>query len=51
MIELIRSYLGLNEAKKLLEEAVVLPRLMPDYFKGIRRPWKGILMFGTLVSS
>jgi SpoVK/Ycf46/Vps4 family AAA+-type ATPase len=37
---------GLNEAKKLLEEAVVLPRLMPDYFKGIRRPWRGILMFG-----
>jgi hypothetical protein len=45
------SYLGLNEAKKLLEEAVVLPRLMPDYFKGIRRPWKGILMFGTLCVS
>jgi katanin p60 ATPase-containing subunit A1 len=35
-----------KEAKRLLEEAVVLPRLMPDYFRGIRRPWKGILMFG-----
>jgi len=23
-----------KEAKRLLEEAVVLPRLMPDYFKG-----------------
>lgn len=31
---------GLGEAKKLLEEAVVLPLLMPDYFTGIRRPWK-----------
>ena len=31
---------GLSEAKKLLEEAVVLPLLMPDYFTGIRRPWK-----------
>ena len=31
---------GLNEAKRLLEEAVVLPVWMPDYFKGIRRPWK-----------
>lgn len=31
---------GLNEAKRLLEEAVVLPLWMPDYFKGIRRPWK-----------
>lgn len=31
----------LHEAKGLLEEAVVLPMWMPDYFKGIRRPWKG----------
>ncbi|KAI3789695.1 hypothetical protein L2E82_02498 [Cichorium intybus] len=37
---------GLTEAKRLLEEAVVLPLLMPDYFQGIRRPWKGVLMFG-----
>ena len=29
----------LAEAKKLLEEAVVLPLLLPGYFKGIRRPW------------
>eukprot|EP00697_Spironema_sp_BW2_P009806 gnl/Spiro4/24821_TR12339_c0_g1_i1.p1 gnl/Spiro4/24821_TR12339_c0_g1~~gnl/Spiro4/24821_TR12339_c0_g1_i1.p1 ORF type:complete len:610 (-),score=128.62 gnl/Spiro4/24821_TR12339_c0_g1_i1:105-1934(-) len=37
---------GLAEAKRLLEEAVVLPHLMPDYFKGLRRPWRGVLMFG-----
>ncbi|XP_049849190.1 katanin p60 ATPase-containing subunit A-like 1 [Schistocerca gregaria] len=37
---------GLEGPKKLIEEAVVLPRLIPDYFRGIRRPWKGILMFG-----
>ncbi|KAK4766833.1 hypothetical protein SAY87_008475 [Trapa incisa] len=37
---------GLSEAKRLLEEAVVLPLWMPEYFQGIRRPWKGILMFG-----
>lgn len=36
----------LDETKKLLQEAVLLPILMPDYFRGIRRPWKGILMFG-----
>eukprot|EP00903_Cladosiphon_okamuranus_P008513 g8177.t1 len=36
----------LKDAKQLLQEAVVLPLWMPDYFKGIRRPWKGVLMFG-----
>jgi len=40
------SIAGLSEAKHLLQEAVVLPLWMPDYFKGIRRPWKGVLMFG-----
>ena len=37
---------GLRDAKRLLEEAVVLPLLMPDFFQGIRRPWKGVLLFG-----
>ncbi|RNF26839.1 putative katanin, putative,serine peptidase, Clan SJ, family S16 [Trypanosoma conorhini] len=37
---------GLEEAKGLLEEAVVYPVLMPDYFQGIRRPWKGVLLYG-----
>ncbi|XP_074655325.1 katanin p60 ATPase-containing subunit A-like 1 isoform X2 [Tubulanus polymorphus] len=36
----------LHEAKRLLEEAVVLPILMPDFFRGIRRPWRGVLMVG-----
>lgn len=36
----------LDEAKKLLQEAVVLPLIIPDFFKGIRRPWKGVLMVG-----
>lgn len=36
----------LEDAKKLLNEAVVLPMWMPEFFKGIRRPWKGVLMVG-----
>ncbi|XP_060069631.1 katanin p60 ATPase-containing subunit A-like 1 isoform X2 [Ylistrum balloti] len=36
----------LVEAKKLLQEAVVLPLIIPDFFKGIRRPWRGVLMVG-----
>jgi len=37
---------GLSEAKAILQEAMVLPTLMPEYFKGIRRPWRGVLMVG-----
>ncbi|KAK3097489.1 hypothetical protein FSP39_010115 [Pinctada imbricata] len=36
----------LVEAKALLKEAVVLPLVIPDFFKGIRRPWRGVLMVG-----
>ena len=36
----------LEDAKKTLKEAVLLPLYMPNYFKGIRRPWKGVLLFG-----
>ena len=41
---------GLGDAKKLLEEAVVLPLLMPDYFTGIRRPWKVHSVTGFFVT-
>ena len=36
----------LEEAKSLLKEAVVLPMLLPKYFTGLRKPWKGVLMVG-----
>ncbi|CAL8094764.1 unnamed protein product [Calicophoron daubneyi] len=36
----------LDDAKRLLKEAVVLPMVLPSFFKGIRRPWKGVLMVG-----
>ncbi|CAH8825572.1 unnamed protein product [Trichobilharzia szidati] len=37
---------ALDDAKRLLQEAVVLPMVIPGFFKGIRRPWKGVLMVG-----
>jgi len=37
---------GLEDAKRVLEEAVVWPLWKPNMFKGIRRPPKGVLLFG-----
>ena len=36
----------LSQAKKALQEAVLLPLIIPDYFKGIRRHWRGVLLYG-----
>ncbi|GBP60818.1 Katanin p60 ATPase-containing subunit A1 [Eumeta japonica] len=41
-----KDVVGLDDAKAVLQEAMVLPLVMPDYFKGIRRPWKGVLLTG-----
>ncbi|EOA27285.1 hypothetical protein CARUB_v10023403mg [Capsella rubella] len=40
------SIKGLENAKKLLKEAVVMPIKYPTYFNGLLTPWKGILLFG-----
>ena len=39
---------GLEPAKRLLNEAVVLPLLIPEYFAAAacRSTWKGVLLFG-----
>jgi len=37
---------GLDEAKRLLKEAVLMPLKYPHFFQGILEPWKGILLFG-----
>jgi len=38
---------GLEDAKRLLKEAVVVPLQFPDLFRGpLLSPWRGILLFG-----
>jgi katanin p60 ATPase-containing subunit A1 len=37
---------GLENAKRLLKEAIQLPLSYPTIFTGILRPWKGILLHG-----
>jgi len=37
---------GLDVAKELLKEAVILPMKFPLLFTGNRKPWRGILLYG-----
>lgn len=37
---------GLDDAKRLLAEAIQLPLKFPTLFTGILRPWRGILLHG-----
>ena len=36
----------LESAKKTLQETVFLPLIIPEFFKGIRRAWRGVLLYG-----
>ena len=40
------SVAGLADAKRSLEEAMVLPMKFPQLFTGQRAPWRGILLYG-----
>ncbi|MHA1917405.1 MAG: AAA family ATPase [Candidatus Ranarchaeia archaeon] len=42
----LNKVIGLEKAKQTLKEAMVLPILKPEWFKGFRKPWTGILLFG-----
>lgn len=37
---------GLDEAKRLLHEAIILPMQVPELFQGPMAPWKGVLLYG-----
>ncbi|MHA1394941.1 MAG: ATP-binding protein [Promethearchaeota archaeon] len=37
---------NLDKPKKILKEAIVIPLLRPELFKGIRKPWTEILLYG-----
>ncbi|CEM32841.1 unnamed protein product [Vitrella brassicaformis CCMP3155] len=38
--------IGLDRAKSLLKEAIVMPHKYPQFFTGLLAPWRGILLFG-----
>ena len=37
---------GLDNAKRLLKESVLIPLKYPHFFTGILEPWRGVLLFG-----
>ena len=37
---------GLDKAKQLIQEMVILPATRPDLFKGLRAPTRGLLLYG-----
>lgn len=42
----LSSVAGLEDAKQLLREAVLLPLTFPHLFTGSRQPWRRILLYG-----
>jgi SpoVK/Ycf46/Vps4 family AAA+-type ATPase len=38
--------IGLDQAKQILKEIIVLPNIRPDLFTGLRAPPRGLLLFG-----
>lgn len=40
---------GLDQAKKVFQEAIILPMKFPEVFIGQRTPWRGILLYGVTI--
>ena len=38
--------IGMNDMKQTLYEIIIVPQIRPDFFTGIRKPQRGILLFG-----
>ena len=38
--------IGMQEMKKILYEIIIVPSIRPDFFTGIRKPQRGVLLFG-----
>jgi katanin p60 ATPase-containing subunit A1 len=38
--------IGLQTSKRLLKESIIFPLKYPEFFTGILRPWKGLLLYG-----
>ena len=43
---LFSQVIGCETAKHILQEAVILPMILPHLYTGIRAPWSGVLLFG-----
>lgn len=38
--------IGMHDVKQVLHEAVTLPLLVPEFFRGLRSPWKAMVLAG-----
>ncbi|CAB3408241.1 unnamed protein product [Caenorhabditis bovis] len=38
--------IGMDDVKQVLHEAITLPLMIPDFFKGLRSPWKALCLAG-----
>ena len=38
---------GLEQAKMILNEAVIAPKAFPQFFEDGAKPWAGVLLYGV----